>query len=206
MTENDHKNDLLRYLQDAREALVWKLDGLSEYDVRRPLTGTGTNLLGLVKHLTGVELGYLCDTFGRPHGEPLPDFEDGADPNADMFAAADESRELIVERYRRAWALADATVRALPLDTSGTVPWWPAERAAITLHHALVRTLSDTQRHAGHADVLREGLDGTVGYRQDNDSLPSHDPAWWEELRDRLERIAREAGPGAPQTGHESGT
>ncbi|WP_420031676.1 DinB family protein [Streptomyces sp. cg28] len=196
MTENDHKSDLLRYLQDAREALVWKLDGLSEYDVRRPLTGTGTNLLGLIKHLTGVELGYLRDTFGRPHDEPLPDFKEGTDPNADMFAAADESRESIVERYRRAWALADATVRDLPLDTTGTVPWWPAERAAITLHHALVRTLSDTQRHAGHADILREGLDGEVGYRQDNDSLPSHDPAWWEELRERQERIAREAGRG----------
>ncbi|NEE26132.1 DUF664 domain-containing protein, partial [Streptomyces sp. SID7982] len=54
--------DILRlYLQNARDALLWKLDGLSEYDIRRPLTPTGTNLLGLVKHVAGIELGYLGD-------------------------------------------------------------------------------------------------------------------------------------------------
>ncbi|MBO1332848.1 DinB family protein [Streptomyces sp. VRA16 Mangrove soil] len=195
MTETDHKNDLLRYLREAREALLWKLDGLSEYDVRRPLTGTGTNLLGLLKHLAAVELGYLCDTFDRPHGEPLPDFKDGADPNADMFATEDESREQIVERYRRAWAFADATVEALPLDTVGTVPWWPKERAEATLHHLLVRVLSDTQRHAGQADILRESLDGAAGHRPADDNLPSPDPGWWEEYRARLERIAQRGQP-----------
>ncbi|MYW67048.1 DUF664 domain-containing protein [Streptomyces sp. SID8379] len=193
MTEKDHKKDLLRYLQDARDALLWKLDGLSEYDVRRPLTTTGTNLLGLVKHVTGVELGYLCDTFDRPHSEPLPDFKGDEEPNADMFATADESREEIVERYRRAWALADATVDALALDAAGTVPWWPKERAAVTLHHVLVRVVSDTQRHAGQADILREGLDGAAGCLRANDNLPSHDPQWWEEYRARLELIARQA-------------
>ncbi|MET8473555.1 DinB family protein [Streptomyces sp. NPDC006422] len=187
MTDTDRRNDLLRYLQDARDALLWKLDGLSDYDVRRPLTPTGTNLLGLLKHLAGVELGYLCDTFGRAHDEPLPDFKDGADENADMFATADESREEIVARYRRAWALADASVRELDLDTVGTVPWWPKERNRVTLHHVLVRVVADTQRHAGQADILREGLDGLVGYRQDNDSLP---PLDWERHHARLEEIA----------------
>ncbi|MHC5258968.1 DinB family protein [Streptomyces sp. UC4497] len=187
MTETDRKNDLLRYLQDARDALLWKLDGLSEYDVRRPLTPTGTNLLGLLKHLTGVELGYLCDTFGRAHGEPLPDFKGGEDPNADMFATADESREEIVERYRRAWTHTDASVRELSLDTVGSVPWWPQERAETTLHHVLVRVLADTQRHAGHADILREELDGAAGWRQENDSLP---PLDWKRHRARLEEIA----------------
>ena len=66
MTEPDGKADLRRYLQEAREALLWKLDGLSEYDIRRPLVATGTNLLGLVKHQAGVEMGYFGDTFGRP--------------------------------------------------------------------------------------------------------------------------------------------
>ncbi|WP_425825106.1 DinB family protein [Streptomyces fractus] len=187
MTDTNRRYDLLRYLQDARDALLWKLDGLSEYDVRRPLTPTGTNLLGLLKHLTGVELGYLSDTFGRAHSEPLPDFKGDEDPNADMFATADESREEIIERYRRAWALSDASVRELPLDTVGTVPWWPKERGQVTLHHVLVRVLSDTQRHAGQADILREGLDGLVGYRQDNDSLP---PLDWEQHHARLEEIA----------------
>jgi hypothetical protein len=84
MTEYDPKADLRRYLQDAREALLWKLDGLSEYDIRRPLVPTGTNLLGLVKHVTGVEMGYFGGTFGRPSAEPMP--WDESDPMSDMFA------------------------------------------------------------------------------------------------------------------------
>ena len=93
MAASDPKADLHRYLQIAREALLWKLDGLSEYDIRRPMVPTGTNLLGLVKHVASVELGYLGDTFGRPSGEPLPWFAEDAEPNADMWATADESRE-----------------------------------------------------------------------------------------------------------------
>ena len=88
VADSDPKADLHRYLQTAREALVWKLDGLSEYDIRRPLVPTGTNLLGLIKHLAGVELRYCGDTFGRPHAEPLSWFGD-AEPNAilaDMIA------------------------------------------------------------------------------------------------------------------------
>ncbi len=69
MTVTDEKTDLRRYLQDAREALLWKLDGLSEYDIRRPMVPTGTNLLGLIKHQAGVELGYFGDTLGRHAGQ-----------------------------------------------------------------------------------------------------------------------------------------
>lgn len=61
----DFKADLHRCLREAREALVWKLDGLSEYDMRRPLTFHGTNLLGLVKHLSGCEIGYFGWVFDR---------------------------------------------------------------------------------------------------------------------------------------------
>ncbi|MZD05266.1 DUF664 domain-containing protein [Streptomyces sp. SID5785] len=191
MSEIEQKADLRRYLQDARDALLWKLDGLSAYDARRPLTPTGTNLLGMVKHLTAVELGYLCDTFGRKHGEPLPD------PEEDMFATAEESRALIVERYRRAWTHTDAAIDELPLDTVGTVPWWPPERARVTLHHVLVRVLADTQRHAGHADILREQLDGAVGWLRDNDSLATSDPTERAAYHARLEELAR----GAEQAG-----
>lgn len=187
MSESEQKKDLLLYLQQARDALLWKLEGLSDYDVRRPLTPTGTNLLGLVKHVTAVELGYLCDTFGRPHDVPQ------GDPEEDSYATADESRDVIVERYRQAWTHTDASVEALPLDAVGQVPWWHGERSKVTLHHVLVRVLGDTQRHAGHADILREGLDGAVGWRADNDSLPSHDPEWWAGHHARLETIAREA-------------
>ncbi|WP_228981481.1 DinB family protein [Streptomyces sp. DH12] len=193
MTASDARTDLHSYLRSARDALLWKLDGLSEYEVRRPLTPTGTNLLGLVKHLAGVELGYLGDTFGRPSGEPLPWLDEGAGTNADMWATADEPREQVLALYRRAWAHADATIVALPLDTVGRVPWWPADRNEVTLHHAVVRVIADTNRHAGHADVLRELMDGAVGARPGDTSVPSADEAWWEDYRNRLEQAAQEA-------------
>ncbi|WP_406147068.1 DinB family protein [Streptomyces sp. NBC_01012] len=193
MSASDAKGDLHRYLQSAREALLWKIEGLSEYDARRPLTPTGTNILGLVKHVAGVELGYLGDTFGRPSGESLPWVEEGAEANADMWATADESREQIVGLYHRAWAHSDATIEALSLDTVGTVPWWPSHRAEATLHHIVVRVIADTHRHAGHADIVRELIDGAVGMDEGNDSIPPGDAAWWEEHRNRLERAALEA-------------
>jgi hypothetical protein len=83
--------------------MLWKLEGLTEYNVRRPLTPTGTNLLGLVKHLANVEIGYFGATFGRPFGELLPWAEEGAETNADMWATAGESRGQIIELYRRAF-------------------------------------------------------------------------------------------------------
>ncbi|MFD8807237.1 DinB family protein [Streptomyces sp. NPDC059597] len=193
MTASDPKADLRFYLQAARDALLWKLDGLSEYDIRRPMTPTGTNLLGLVKHAAGVELGYLGDTFGRPSGVPLPWLDEDAEPNGDMWATAEESRADIVDLYRRAWAHADATIDALPLDTVGRVPWWPEGKDEVTLHHAVLRVTADTHRHAGHADILRELMDGAVGMEQGNTSLPPGDAEWWETYRDRLERAAREA-------------
>jgi len=193
VAEHDPKEELHRYLQAGREALMWKLEGLSEYDSRRPLTSTGTNLLGLIKHVASVELGYFGDTFGRPSGESLPWFADDAEPNADMWARPEESREQIVELYRRAWKHRDHTIEALPLDAIGQVPWWPEERREVTLHRILVHMIAETDRHAGHADIVRELIDGTVGLRRDNDNMPPGDGAWWEDYRTRLERAAREA-------------
>ncbi|MES4891023.1 DinB family protein [Streptomyces sp. NPDC096012] len=196
MREPNPKADLLRYLQEARDALVWKLDGLSEYDIRRPLTPTGTNLLGLVKHVAGVELGYFGDTFGRRFFDAEPPswwYTEEPEPNSDMWATADESREQIVGLYRQVWEHSNSTIATLPLDAIGHVPWWPEERRDVTLHHVLVRVISDTQRHAGHADIVRELIDGSVGYLQGKDSMPSEDQAWWESHRSRLERVAREA-------------
>jgi uncharacterized damage-inducible protein DinB len=188
------KAELHGYLQTAREALLWKLDGLSEYDVRRPMVPTGTNLLGLVKHVASVELGYFSDIFGRPSDEPLPWFEDDAEPNADMWATADESREQIVGLYRRVWVHSDATIDALALDAIGHVPWWPDDRSEVTLHRILVHMIAETDRHAGHADIVRELIDGAAGLRADNDNMAPGDTAWWESYRSRLERVALEAG------------
>jgi uncharacterized damage-inducible protein DinB len=193
MTGSDPKADLHDYLQEAREALLWKLDGLSEYDIRRPLTLTGTNLLGLVKHLAGVESGYFGETFGRPFGEPLSWLHDDAEPNADMWATADESCGQIVGLYQRVWAHSDATIDTLALDAIGRVPWWPGERE-VTLHRILVHVIAETHRHAGHADIVRELIDGAAGLRKVDGNLPPGDRVWWENYRTRLERAAQEAG------------
>ncbi len=189
---SSHKATLHRYLQVGRESLLWKLDGLSEYDVRRPLVPTGTSLLGLVKHLASVELGYFGDCFGRPHGEALPWYDDDAEPNADMWATPDESRADIVSLYRRAWEHADATIDQQEIDSLGRVPWWPPERAEASLHLLLVHVATETHRHAGHADIVRELIDGSVGLRPGSGNLPESDAGWWERYRDRLEQAARQ--------------
>jgi len=193
MTGSDPKSVLRRYLDEGRDALLWKLDGLSEYDARRSLVRTGTNLLGLVKHVAGVEAEYLGGTFGRPFGEPLPWLAEDAEPNADMWATAEESREQIVELYRRVRAHSDATIEALDLDATGHVAWWPAERSEVTLHQILVHMIAETHRHAGHADLVRELVDGAAGLRASNDNMAPGDRAWWTEYRERLEKVAREA-------------
>ena len=193
MTGADAKADLHRYLQAAREALLWKLDGLAEYDIRRPLTPTGTNLLGLVKHLAGVELWYFGDAFGRPPRE-RPWSADDARNNADFWASADESRDQIAGMYRRAWAHADQTIQTLSLDAIGHVPWWPADRQEVTLHRILVHVVAETNRHAGHADIVRELIDGAAGLQAGDDNLRARDPGWWQSYRDQLERVAQQAG------------
>jgi Protein of unknown function (DUF664) len=193
MAESDEKADLLRYLQIARESLVWKLDGLSEYDVRRPLVPTGTNLLGLVKHSASVELGYFGDSFDRPSIEPRPWFDDDAEVDEDMWARPDESRDDIVDFYKRAWDHSDATINALPLDATASVPWWPEDRRQTTLHRLLVHVIAETNRHAGHADIVRELIDGSVGLRADNSNLASTDPAYWDGYRERVDEAARRA-------------
>ena len=183
------KQTLHQYLQTARDAVVWKLDGLAEYDVRRPLVPTGTNLLGLVKHLTCVELGYFGPVFGRPMAGPNPWFDDGAEDNADLFARADETREDIVAGYRHACTAADETIEALDLDSPGSVPWW--SKPDVTLYHVLVHVTTETCRHAGHADIVRELVDGQVGYATWGSNVPEHDNAWWRAYRDRVEDEAR---------------
>ena len=183
------KDDLRRYLQAARDAMLWKLDGATEYDVRRPLTPTGTNLLGLVKHAAGVEAGYLGDCFGRPFPEPLPWMAEDAEPNADLWATEEETRAGIVDLYRRVWAHSDATVAALDLDARGSVPWWPQERREVRLHQVLVHVVAETHRHAGHADIVRELVDGAVGLRRGGDNMGEPEGGW-EAHRTRLQEVA----------------
>jgi uncharacterized damage-inducible protein DinB len=187
----DPKETLQKYLQIAREALLWKLEGLSEYDARRPLTPTGTNVLGVIKHVASVELGYLGDVFDRPSGIPMPWFEPDAEPNADMWVTAEESREDIVDLYHRAWLHDDLTIAELPLDAVGSVPWW-GKANSVTLHQILIHVIAETNRHAGQVDVVRELIDGAAGLRETSTNLPPDvDEKWWLAYREQLEAVAR---------------
>ncbi|GIG23590.1 hypothetical protein Cch01nite_43140 [Cellulomonas chitinilytica] len=147
-------------LRWTRASLLGTLDGLSEHDVRRPLTETGTNLLGLVKHLALTEARYFGEIFGRPFPDPVPRWDDFAANRAHLWVAEHETRAEILDRYDQACRHADATIDALPVDTPGHVPWWP--QPDVLLFNVMVHVLTETSRHAGHADILREGLDGAV--------------------------------------------
>lgn len=194
----DDKETLHRYLRGQRADLLGKLDGLSDHDVRRPLTGTGTNLLGLVKHVASVQLGYLGEVFGRPAERELPWLAEGAEPDADMWVAAGETRQDIVDLYHYSAVHADATVEALALDAPGLVPWWSPERRAVTLHQILVHLCVETARHAGHADILREHLDGLAGGRPGDPNVPARNAEEWAAYRARIEAAAGPAGIGSP--------
>jgi hypothetical protein len=189
---SDPKADLQRYLQRGREVLLWKLDGLSEYDLRRPIVPTGTNLLGLVKHVATMEAGYFGAVFGREFPEHLTTFDDDADPQADLYATADETSAEIIAFYRRAWAHSDATIAALGLEAGGAVPWWPEDRREVTLHLVLVHMIAETDRHAGHADILRELIDGAVGHRSDVGNLGLEDEATWVAYHRRIQALAEQ--------------
>ncbi len=187
------KDDLHRYLALGRKALVWKLDGLTEYDARRPLTPTGLNLLGLVKHVASVDVGYFGECFGRPFPEPLPWFDADAEPNADFWVPAEVTRADLLALAARAWAHSDETIADLPLDAVGHVPWWGDGGMDVTLHRLLVHVATETHRHAGHADVLREMVDGEAGLRPEAPNLPDVSPEWWAEYLARVEQAAQDA-------------
>ena len=201
------KDSLLADLRHARTVMLWKLEGLSEYDARRPMTPTGTNLLGLVKHLTISEAWYFGEVFGRPFPEPLPWRDAGADGPADdatlaayfdhtgqladTWATEGESRAEVVGRYARVAAHSDATIAALDIETPGRVPWWP--RPDVRLFDVLVHVLTETNRHAGHADILREQLDGSVGAAPGGADLHGRDASFWEQHVARIEQAAEAA-------------
>jgi hypothetical protein len=175
-------------LREVRAVMLWKLDGLSEYDIRRPLTSTGTNLLGLVKHLSHTEARYFGRIFDRPFAERLPWWDDDAEFGSDKWVTPDETRAEIVDRYRAAGAHADATIDALDLDAPGYVPWWP--RPNVKLFNVIVHVLTDTNRHAGHADILREQIDGAVGTDPTSAARSDRGAAFWAAHRAKIENAA----------------
>jgi hypothetical protein len=175
----------------VREALVWKLDGLTEYDVRRPLTRTGTNLLGLVKHNAISDARYFGEVFQRPFPESLPRWDDPTARGTDHWATEHESRSDVIDLYQRVWRHSDTTIDELQLDSLGFVPWWNEE---VPLFNVMVHRLSDATRHAGHADILREDLDGSIGVDRDSTPPPGLEE-FWRQRHETIERAAR-AAPG----------
>ncbi|GAA2601376.1 DinB family protein [Winogradskya consettensis] len=169
------KAALRHYLRATRDDLIWKLDGLSEREVRQPRTATGNNLLGVLKHCLNVEAGYFGPTFGREFpapGELVPLAAFDEDPQADWYARADETKDGLIDLYRRVGAFADQTIEQLPLDAPGRVPWWQPRRDVVTLQRIIIHVTCDLARHAGHADIMREQHDSAIGLRRENTNVP----------------------------------
>lgn len=180
-------DDLRHYLQQGRDAVMRGLSGLEDYDARRPLTPSGSNILGLVKHLVGIEASYLGDCVARPAPIRLPWVEDGSIwDGADMWATAGESRAGLVELYREMWAHSDDSIAAVPLGHPAHVPWWPEPRRDTTFGHLLVRVVAETAQHAGQIDIMREGVDGQAG--ADHDDVG--DAAFWASYVARIQSTA----------------
>ena len=189
MIDEFAKGYLHEGLRRHRRALLWKLDGLSEYDARRPLTATGTNLLGLVKHVATVEARYFGEVFDRPSPEALPRWQDH--DGSDLWASEDETRDQIIEFYRRTWGHSDATINELALDAPGHVPWWPEPHPNTNLFAVMVHVIGESLRHVGHADILREGLDGRTGVRAEYEEPIDEDAR--AAYRAKIEQAARTA-------------
>jgi len=188
------KEILSAALQEVRDAMLYKLDGLSDTDMRLPMVPSGTNLLGLVKHLAGLEYGYLGAAFGRPAPERMSWIDDGTVwDGADMWAAEGETTDYLTGLYRRACAHADATIETLDLSAVGTVPWWPAGRREASLRRLMVRMIQETSRHAGHADIIRELIDGSGGRHPGDPSFPARDDDYWRDYVTRIRQAARKA-------------
>ncbi|MFD2027231.1 DinB family protein [Promicromonospora aerolata] len=192
--ELEQKQILKQYLAETREALVWKLEGLTEKQARWPLVASGNNLLGVVKHCANTEIGYFGVCFGRewPHPEEIPsDQALDDDPQADWYATADESIASIVDLYRRVWTFSDETIDTLPLDTVGRVPWWGDRE--VTLFRIITHVANDITRHAGHADILRELTDRSVGLLPHNTNIPDWQAGEAAVYIDKLKNLAERA-------------
>ncbi|WP_405621965.1 DinB family protein [Streptomyces sp. NBC_01511] len=148
------KDSLYAALDRHRDVVVWKLDGLGDEALRRPLTPSGTNLLSLVKHLATVEYGWFCATFGR---ESEPFWFDTE--TEDMTVGPDESTADILAFYARARAAADRAIREIGLEETGTS--WNGR--TVTMRWVLIHMIEENARHAGHMDIVRELIDGATG-------------------------------------------
>ncbi|MGL3807753.1 DinB family protein [Paeniglutamicibacter sp. R2-26] len=188
---DDLKNHLLTYLDASREAVLWKAEGLGDYDLARPLVPSGTNILGLVQHLASVELGYFVECLGLTVEHPrFLALAQSDDPDYDMWVPADVSVAEILDFYRSAVETANRNIARLPLDAPATVPWWSPEKRNTTLGRLLIHMNIETARHAGHLDIVRELIDGSTGDRRISPNLPDYDAEAWRILNQKIQSAA----------------
>lgn len=181
---------LRNYLNDARSIVLWKCESLSEELARRPMTPTGTHLLGVVHHLAVTEYGYFGQCLGRvPNDEHVLNLLQSDDPQIDFQPPADYSAQDVLDLYRKSIAFSEQAIEDLELDSPAVIPWWSAHRQS-TLEHLIVHMIAETSRHAGQLDIVRELLDGQVGLRAQATNIPDFSTAQWQEQHARLQRLS----------------
>jgi len=153
LNDDGESDTAMAFLSFARSCVLKKVDGLTEEQLRRRLVVSETTLLGLVQHLTDAERYWIGYTMAGDARWAGVDF--------DMAVAADRSPERVVADYRASIAESDAHIRAA--DGLDTLTTHPVAEQPRTLRWVLAHLTSETVRHAGHADILRELIDGTTG-------------------------------------------
>lgn len=192
MTLNDaaRKARLRDYLDQSRTAALWKTENLSESGLRLPLVPSGSSILGIINHLAFTEFGYFSYCLKRPvTNQRALDLFKLDDPLGDFVVEKEVSSAEVREFYQQAISASNAGIDELELTAPAFVPWW-GEHAATTLEHLLIHMCSETARHAGHLDLLRELLDGSIGFTRGNTNLPDLSPTEWKEHYERLKGIA----------------
>jgi len=157
-TVGDERESLEAWLDYHRTTLLWKLEGLDDEQLRRVMVPSGVSLLGLVKHLTEVEHSWFVIRVGGIDEPWLWMRED--DPDADFRIEPDESTEGVVRGYVAACTRSRGISRGLAsLDVTFEHPRQGPTDARWVLNHMI----EETARHNGHADILRELIDGSTG-------------------------------------------
>ncbi len=171
------KETLVARLHNSRAVMEWKLAGVSEEDARRRVVPSGTSLAGLVSHLTTAELWWFGDVMAAGDyqlEEPLRSWREGikaqwaaGDRDAEFTVPETDTLDDVFRRYEMAVALAEGVADRLDLDhvadVSGNERWWEGSEAP-SLRWVLIHMIDETARHAGHADIAREIVDGVTAY------------------------------------------
>ena len=149
----DEPTTLLAFLAYLRQSVVRKVEGLSEDDARRSVVPSGTSLAGLLRHLTVGERYWLGHIWGGDPGFRWP--------RDSWSVGPDETVDQLIDGYRAAWKDSDALIEGAPNFDAPCAEEDDGHR--LTLRWVITHLVEETARHAGHADILRELIDGSVG-------------------------------------------